>query len=86
MAKSNAERQRAYRERHLNDVAGDSERINTVVSMSAKLSLERLASCHGESQRAMLERVIAEAEDTLLSQLTSRKQSKYYDKQLKIEP
>ena len=84
MAKSNAERQRAYRQRHLKDADGKGERINTVVSMSAKLSLERLASCYGVTQRAMLEKVIAGAEDTLLSGLSSRKQSKYYDKLLKM--
>jgi len=34
MAKSNAERQREYRARHLQDVEGTGERINTVVSLS----------------------------------------------------
>jgi hypothetical protein len=86
MAKSNAERQRAYRERHLKDADGKGERINTVVTLSAKRSLERLASCYGVTQRAMLEQIIAEAEDVLLSGFSSRKQSKYYDKQLTIEP
>jgi hypothetical protein len=85
MAKSNAERQRAYRERHLKDAEGEGERINTVVSMSAKRSLERLASCYGVTQRAMLEQILAEAEDTVLSGLSSGEQSAYYDKQLEFE-
>jgi len=84
MAKSNAERQRAYRERHLKDEAGNSERINTVVSLSAKRSLERLASCYGVTQRVMLERVIAEAENEVLAGLSAKMQTAYYDKQLEV--
>jgi hypothetical protein len=84
MAKSNAERQREYRARHLQDAEGTGERINAVVSLSAKRSLERLASCYGVTQRAMLEQILAEAEDALLCQLSSGKQSKYFDMQLSV--
>lgn len=59
---TNAERQRAYRQRHLQDVDGAGERLNMVVSVQAKAQLGRLASHHGISQRAMLERLLAEAE------------------------
>lgn len=47
MAQSNAERQRAYRQRHLKDIEGGGERLNTVVSVSAKAQLARLAQYHG---------------------------------------
>jgi hypothetical protein len=86
MAKSNAERQRAYRELHLKDMAATGERINMVVSMTAKRSLERLASCYDITQRAMLEQIIAEAEDALLSELSAAHQSDYYDMNLLLEP
>jgi len=80
--KSNAQRQRAYRERHLKDAGGKGERLNTVLNLSAKRSLERLASCYGVTQRAILERVIARAEDDLLATLDSGQQSQYYDNEL----
>ena len=84
MAKSNAERQREYRARHLQNVEGTGERINTVVSLQAKRSLERLASCYGVTQRLILERVIAAAEKEVLAGLSAKKQSAYYDKQLEV--
>ena len=59
---TNAERQRAYRQRPLQDVDGSGERLNMVVSVQAKAQLGRLARHHGISQRAMLERLLAAAE------------------------
>jgi hypothetical protein len=82
LAKSNAERQRAYRERHLNDLEGQGERLNAIIKLSTKRSLERLASCYGVTQRAALEEIIDEAESRLLSQLGSKKQEAYFDKKL----
>ena len=82
LAKSNAERQRAYRERHLSDLEGQGERLNAIIKLSTKRSLERLASCYGVTQRAVLEKIIAEAETRLLSRLGAKKQAAYFDKQL----
>ncbi len=62
MAMSNAERQRAYRERQLQDVEGGGERLNTILSVQAKAQLERLARHYGCTQRAVLERLLSEAE------------------------
>ena len=59
---TNAERQRAYRQRHLQDVDSIGARLNLVVSVQAKAQLRRLARHHGISQRAMVERLLAEAE------------------------
>ncbi len=82
MRKSNAQRQQDFRERHLKQ-AGEKhemlERINQMVSFSAKSSLKRLASYYGVTQRAMLERVIAEADKKLVNTLTSDQQNDYYD-------
>jgi hypothetical protein len=82
LAKSNAERQEAYRERHLYDLEGQGERLNTIINLSTKRSLERLAVCYGVTQRAALEKIIDEAEGRLLSQLGSKKQEAYFDKKL----
>jgi len=56
-----AERQRAYRERHANAA----ERINMLVSVSAKRALERLAKHNGQTQRAVLEDLLSAAEKAL---------------------
>ena len=62
MAKSNAERQKAYRAGRAR--AGDNGelRINTFVSRSAASNLKRLAKHYGVTQRAMLEQLIHDAD------------------------
>ena len=67
--KSNADRQRAYRERHLNDLEGQGERLNAITKLSTKGSLERLVFCYGVTQRAALEKILDEAERRLLLRL-----------------
>jgi hypothetical protein len=81
MAQSNAERQRAYRERHLKALDGQGERLNLVISLHAKRALERLASHYGVTQRAVLERVLADVERAVVDALPAEAQSAYYDKQ-----
>ncbi len=87
MRKSNAQRQQDFRERHLKQ-AGEKhemlERINQMVSFSAKSSLKRLTSYYGVTQRAMLERVIAEADKKLVNTLTSDQQNDYYDMKITL--
>jgi hypothetical protein len=85
---NNAQRQAQYRARHLLDVEGKAERLNTVIELSAKRALERLASCYGVTQRAMIERLISEAErSTLVQHAKSHEdQTKYFEKQLLIQP
>jgi len=87
MIKSNAQRQRNYRDRHLKQTGEEHEmldRINQMVSLSAKNSLKRLASCYGVTQRAMLERVINEMENKLLGRLPSARQNDYYDMKITL--
>ena len=79
MAKTNAERQAAYRERHLKDEQGMGERLNMVVDMKTKLALKRLAIRYGVTQRDVLEGLIDDAEDALLKELSATEQSEYYD-------
>ena len=71
MAKTNAERQAAYRkQRAFAGPGGNGERrLNTFVSTGTALALARLAKRYGVTKREMLERLINEAdqliEDTL---------------------
>jgi hypothetical protein len=80
MRKSGAQRQAAYRQRHLQDEAGALERLNLLVSITAKRQLERLAYCYGVTQRAMLEKLLAEAERATLAALSPAEQGEYLDK------
>ncbi len=80
MATNNAERQRQYRQRHLQDAEGQGERLNMIISFQAKWALARMAAYHNKSQKAMLEQLLLGAESQLVSNLPPRKQSKYYDR------
>jgi hypothetical protein len=82
MRKSNAQRQRAYRDRHLKltDEPDDLlERINQMVSLPTKNALKRLASYYGVTQRALLESAIANTERALFDTLPGEHQNDYYD-------
>jgi hypothetical protein len=79
MGKTNAERQREYRQRHLQAEDGGLERLNLFVSLQAKRQLERLAAHHGVTQRAALEWTLAEAERAMVDSLSADRQSAYYD-------
>jgi len=87
MRKSNAERQRAYRDRHLmlTDESDELlERINQMVSLPAKNALKRLASYYGVTQRALLESAIANAERALFDTLPGEHQNDYYDMKITL--
>lgn len=76
--RSNAERQAAYRQRHLHDVDGQGERINMVVTVQAKAQLERLARHYGVTQRELLARVLAETEQKVIEGLSRAEEKAYY--------
>lgn len=87
MIKSNAQRQRNYRDRHLKQTGEEHEmleRINQMVSFSAKDSLKRLASCYGVTQRTILERAIEETENKLLNTMPNEQQNDYYDMKITL--
>ena len=79
MAINNAERQRQYRQRHLQDAEGRGERLNMIISFHAKWALARMAAYHNKTQKALLEQLLLDAESQLVSNLSPRKQSSYYD-------
>lgn len=62
MSRTNSERQAAYRARRAEAGDNGERRLNTWLSTSAALALERLARHHGLTQRAMLERLLLEAQ------------------------
>ena len=72
MAKSNAERQAAYRARHLKDEDGAGERLNLVIDLHAKRALERLATCYGVTQREALERLVLDADRAALDKVAAQ--------------
>jgi macrodomain Ter protein organizer (MatP/YcbG family) len=59
-----AERQRAYRQRHLKDEAGSGERLSMVISVSAKAKLGRLARHYGMTKRQVIEKLLGDAESS----------------------
>lgn len=84
MANDTAKRQAAYRARHLTNEDSDLVRLNLLIDFHVKLALERLASCHGVTQRAMLERLIRQGQQALLAGLDGQAQDAYYDRLLKL--
>ena len=86
MAKTAAERQAAYRRRHLKDEHAKAERLNAVIDVHAKRALERLSTCYGVTQRQVLERVLITAEHDVLDQVAqlANGQADYYEKRLRL--
>ena len=79
MAKTNAELQQAYRERHLKDFDNsDNKRLDLVVSGPASRALKRMAARAGVSQRTMLETVLLDAELVLVKGFDREASDAYY--------
>ena len=79
MATTNAQRQQAYRaNRHTAGQDGTGElRINTFVTTSAALGLKRLAKHYAVTQRAMLERLIGDADKAVEAQMDDAQFERY---------
>ena len=86
MTTTNAQRQAAYRARHLKAEDGGGERLNVVIDLQAKRALERLATCYGVTQRAILERLAAEAERLALDRAAtlSNGPAEFYEGRLRL--
>ena len=79
MALTNAQRQAAYRQRHLRSADGEGARLNLVVSHHSARQLTRLATHYGVTKRAMLEQLLKEAETAVLDGMNWQKQKAYLD-------
>ena len=76
---TNAQRQAAYRQRHLRDPdTVDGARLNLVVAFGAKQQLERLSIHYGVTQREMLAQLLADAENDAINALPAQKRELYY--------
>lgn len=86
MAQSSAERQRAYRTRHLKAEKGNGERLSVVVDIHAKRALERVARCYGVTQKAMLEKLLKQAERAAIKKAAAIPggDADYYDGKLRL--
>lgn len=76
MALTPAERQRRYRQGRVEANQGEGERrLNTWLSTSAMLALKRLAAYEDTSQRAILERLIIQADDEVVKAFGSNEEA-----------
>jgi len=84
MAKTNAERQREYRQRQLEAADGAGARLDLIIGYTTKLKLERLASYYRVTQREVLALALKDMESRLLDTLSGTEQDQYHDKQLSV--
>jgi hypothetical protein len=77
MALTNAEKQRAYRERHLG-AAGEKASIQLFLSATARAQLDRLAQHKGYTVTALVEELAAQAEQRIANRLTDKALKTYY--------
>jgi hypothetical protein len=85
--RSNAQRQADYRARHLKEENSQRERLSLLVDLHAKRALERLASCYGVTQRAMLERLLMQADREAQQQAAeycTDGHADYFDKRIRL--
>jgi hypothetical protein len=78
MPMTSAEKQRAYRERHLG-FYGEKSRVQLVLSVHAKFQLERLARHKGYSVTALVEEMAAAAERGIIDRMTSKERREYFE-------
>ena len=86
--RSNAQRQADYRARHLKSEDAQLERLSLLVDLHAKRALERLACCYGVTQRAMLERLVMQADRLAQEQAAAQSldgQADYFDKRISLK-
>jgi predicted DNA-binding ribbon-helix-helix protein len=77
MPLTNAEKQRAYRERHLG-IRGGKTRIQLILSTSTRAQLERLARRKGYTVTALIEELVASAERRVTAKLSGKALKGYY--------
>ena len=75
---TNAERQAAYRKRHLHSDAGECIRADLVIHQSASLAFDRLAQNFSLSKRQTVEHILLLAEAAVLASLNSAGKKRYF--------
>ena len=86
MARTSAQRQAAYRERHLKEERGKGERLNLIINLNAKRAIERLAICYGVTQKEIIERLALGAQRVTLEKAATLPNGPedYYDGRLRF--
>ncbi len=80
MRLSNAERQARYKKTRYQANNGDGEyQLNCWITSQAKFALKRLAKHHGMTQRAVLEWLLTESDETTFRALNEEKQDEYLE-------
>lgn len=79
MAKSNKERQAAYREKHLKAEDATKSRLNIVISDRAILALKRLAKKQSLNQAALLERLLLDEDMRVTAEMNDEEYTAYRD-------
>ena len=81
MALTNAQIQAAYRVRHCKDLeTASASRMDMVIDSAGLLALKRMAAHQGVTQRAMLQKLIDDAQRALLHTMDASQQDAYYDR------
>jgi|GEM_PF-3648892 len=76
-AKTNSQRQAAFKQRHLGSEASACARLDLVIDQSANQAFERMARSFGMSKRQTLEQLLTLAEAALLSALSEPNRERY---------
>ena len=80
MSLSNAERQARYKKTRYQANNGDGEyQLNCWITSQAKFALKRLAKHHGMTQRAVLEWLLTESDETTFRALNEEQQDEYLE-------
>lgn len=80
MSLSNAERQSRYKKTRHKANNGDGEyQLNCWITSQAKFALKRLAKHHGITQRAVLEWLLIESDETTWRSLSEDQQDEYLE-------
>jgi hypothetical protein len=78
-AKTNAQRQRDFRAKHFDPLAGGNDvRAELVLSLTSKCALQRISRHRNETQRDTLETLIGMWQDIIVGRMTSAEQEHYY--------
>jgi hypothetical protein len=77
MAKSAAERQRAYRERRKDE---GSARLDFIIPAHTASELGRLAAHYGVTRSQALERIVAEAHRAMIDAMPEEQRAQFYSR------
>ena len=75
MAMSNAEKQASYRKQKIQE--GEGSRLQSVISLHAKLAIQRLAQHYGITQAALIERLVMEEQKRVTDTMDGDAYRKY---------